>query len=404
MNIENFENFNLNNILLGIKPPDTVALNDRIQELQNKGLEIINLNVGDPDFDTPVQIVNAAYAALKNGYTHYASSRGLPQFRKAAADKILSSTGVELDPENEILAASGAVHAYFTGLSAILNPGDEVLIPVPTWMTHFNMVKYLGGTPIHVPAKIENNFFPSIEDFEKSITEKTIAVVINSPSNPTGAVAGIEYLQNLVSFAKKHKIYIISDEVYEKIIFDNIKYTSIYEIDGAKEITLLLNSFSKTYSMTGWRLGYLAAPANVINSAAKVSQYTLTNHQAFIQLAGIEALTNSNILNEIASMVQEYEKRRNIATSILRNSKAEIKFNIPAGAFYYFIGIHSTGLSSKECAEKILDEEKVAVVPGSVYGNNGEGFIRISLAASEDKIKNGFNRIVDWINRNSINI
>ncbi|MEL6524560.1 MAG: aminotransferase class I/II-fold pyridoxal phosphate-dependent enzyme, partial [Chloroflexota bacterium] len=328
---------------------------------------------------------------------YYSNSRGLPALRSAISAKTASHSGVEYDPESEILVTHGAIHAYYTGLQAIMNPGDSVLVPDPSWQTHANMVKVLRGTSIRVAGTPENDFFPTIEAWRDAITENTVAIIINTPCNPTGTVAERDYLQALVNLATAHDLYIISDEVYDHLLYGR-EHVSVASLDGAKERTLLLNSFSKTYAMTGWRIGYLCAPEAIITSALKAGQHSVTNIAEFTQRAAIVALTDPAVQVQITSMVEAYAARRELVKAVYADfGDTPIKLNDPQGAFYFFIDVRELEMPSTMIAERLLQEAHVALVPGSVYGDAGEGFLRMTTAASDDEVKAGITGLLQWV-------
>ncbi len=387
----------LNRQLTQIKESATVALADRVRKLIADGQPVVALQTGDPDFSTPEPIIEAGYRAIKEGLTHYANSRGLPELREAIAQKIKTDNDGVYSPTTEILVTNGGVHSYYCAIKAIANPGDEIIIPDPAWMTHVNTVAMLGCVPITAPSYAENDFWPSLTDIERRITPKTKAIVINSPNNPTGAVASHDYLANVVELAKRHDVYVISDEVYEYIIYDGLKHVSIASFRNEYDKIIIINSFSKSYAMTGWRIGYMAAPGEVISHALKASQNTITNVAAFIQKAALCALTDPQVKPIVQQMYAQYEKRRNNALQILKAENTRIDVFIPKGAFYLFIDIHNLGLDSLTLAERLLSEAKVSMVPGSVYGKCGEGYLRMTLAAYDGVIKQGIIGLIDWI-------
>lgn len=387
----------LNSQLARIKESATVALADRVRKLIADSQQVVALQTGDPDFSTPEPIIEAGYRAIKEGLTHYADSRGLPELREAIAQKIKIDNDGVYSPTTEILITNGGVHAYYCAIKAIANPGDEIIIPDPSWMTYVNTVFMLGCVPVMVPSNAKNNFWPSLTDIERCITPRTKAIVINSPNNPTGAVASHDYLAKVVELAKDRDVYVISDEVYEYIIYDGLKLVSIASFRKKYDKLVIINSFSKSYAMTGWRIGYMAAPGDVISLALKASQNTITNVAAFIQKAALCALTDPQVKPIVREMYALYEKRRNNALKILKAENARIDAFIPKGAFYLFIDIHNLGLDSLTIAECLLSEAKVSMVPGSVYGKCGEGYLRMTLAASDGAIKQGINGLIDWI-------
>ena len=387
----------LNSQIQQIQESVTVALADRVRQLKAQGKHLIALQTGDPDFSTPKPIIDAAHKALKDGLTHYASSRGLPDLRKAISHTLTHENHVHYDPESEILVTNGGVHAYFCGLKAILNLGEEVLVSDPAWMTHANVITLLGGKPKRIPSKPEDNFWPQMDAWEQSVSSKTVALVINSPNNPTGSVATEEYLCNLAQFALRHNLYIISDEVYHAILFDDLQHVCVASLPEARDRTLLINSFSKTYAMTGWRIGYLAAPASVISQALKASQHSITNVSPFVQKAALCALTDSEVAVAVKQMVARYQQRRDMAVDILKSRyNAGVGLIEPQGAFYLFLDIRKLLNKSSVVAERLLNETLISIVPGSAYGACGEGFLRMTTAASEETIEAGINGLLDW--------
>lgn len=381
--------------LSALEEAATVALADRVRKLQSSGRRIYALQTGDPDFATPIPIVEAAYQAMRQGHTHYCDSRGLPELRQAIAGKHMRADAVEYDPAKEILVTCGGVHAYYCALLAILNPGDEVMVPDPSWMTHVNLVGLTGGRPVRVPALPEGGFLPTMSSWEKMISPRTVALVLNSPSNPTGSVASPEYLGELCDLAARRNLYVISDEVYESILYEGLHHTCAASIPGAKDRCLVINSFSKTYAMTGWRIGYLAAPERVVNQALKASQHSITNVAPFIQRAAIAALGDSAAA-AVSEMTAAYSRRRHNVIRMWRECPGPIRLCEPQGAFYFFIDMRGLHLSSNEIAESLLQETGVAVVPGSVYGKNGEGFLRMTIAAADETIAAGFQSLLHW--------
>lgn len=379
-----------------IRQSPTVSMGDRIMALQASGKNIVALQMGDPDFGTPSAVLDVAFKAMQSGLTHYAPSRGFLELRKAVATKLLRDEGVEYNPETEILITHGGIHAYYLALQSILNPDDDVLIPDPSWATHANMATMLRGNVIHVPAPAENNFIPYFESWQKALTAKTKIIVLNYPSNPTGMFPSKEYLQKLQDFAKANNLWIVADEVYGSLYFDE-KPTSVAAFEGAKERTLLVNSLSKSYAMTGWRVGYLAAPQAVIENAIKAGQNSITCVAPFIQKAAAFALTDSAIQEETAKMRAGYKRRRDLVIRLSHELESEkVKIIEPKGAFYFFLDLRSLNMPSVEMCEKILEEHGVGLVPGSAFGEEGEGFIRLCIAASDEDVEAGFRKIVAW--------
>ncbi len=379
-----------------IRQSATVALADHVLALKASGRRVIGLQVGDPDFPTPNAVIEVALRAMRDGLTHYGPSRGLPDLRLAAATKLLRDDGVTCDPHSEILITHGGVHAYYAGLQSILNPGDEVLIPDPSWATHANMAIMLRGVAVRVPAPAENGFIPSMESWEKARTPRTRVIVINYPSNPTGAYPTREYLQALQSFAAAHDLWIVSDEVYGSLYYGE-KPTCAAAFDGAKERTLVVNSLSKSYAMTGWRVGFLAAPAPAIENALKAGQNSITCVAPFVQKAAAFALTDPTIQQITAEMRAAYARRRELVLRLSHELESEkVRVIPPQGAFYFFLDLRALKMTSLEICNRLLDEAGVALVPGSAFGAQGEGFARLCIAASDENVEEGFRKIVAW--------
>jgi aspartate/methionine/tyrosine aminotransferase len=369
---------------------------DRILALKASGRNIVGLQVGDPDFGTHPAISEVALKAMQAGLTHYGPSRGYPDLRTAVAAKLNRDEGVSYDPDSEILITHGGIHAYYLAMQSVLNPGDDVLVPDPSWATHSNMAIMLRGNVIRVPAPAENGFIPHFESWLKALTPKTRVIVLNYPSNPTGAYPTREYLQKLQDFAAKHNLWIVSDEVYGSLYYDE-RPTCAAAFEGAKERTLLVNSLSKSYAMTGWRVGFLAAPAPVIENAIKAGQNSITCVAPFIQKAAAFALTDPAIQEFTASMRAGYARRRELVLRLSHELECEkVKVIPPQGAFYFFLDMRALKMSSVEMCERILDEVGVGLVPGSAFGEEGEGFIRMVISASDEDVEAGFRKIVEW--------
>lgn len=387
---------NLNQQFELIRQSATVALNDRVVAARAAGKKVIPLHVGDPDFPTPRPILEAAFGALHAGLTHYGPSTGTPELRQAAALKLARDNGLEYDPESEILVTHGGIHAYYLAMQSILNPGDDVLIPDPTWATHVNMAIMLRGNVIRVPAPAENGFLPSFEDWERALTPRSRAIVINYPSNPTGMYPSRDYLQKLQEFAAAHNLWVVSDEVYENLYYAE-KPTSAAAFPGAKERSLLVHSLSKTYAMTGWRVGYLAAPARVIENAIKAGQNSITCVAPFVQKAAAFALSDPGVQQSSAEMRAAYARRRQLVVDIAKESgELPLRATPSMGAFYFFLDFRALNMPSLEICERILAEAGVGLVPGAAFGAQGEGFVRMTISASDEEVEAGFRAILQW--------
>ena len=385
-----------------IHQSSTVAIADRVLALKASGRNIIPLHVGDPNFSTHPGILDTAINAMHEGLTHYGPSRGYQDLRLAIASKLTRNNtdspaeAMSYDPESEILVTHGGVHAYYLAMQSILNPGDEVLIPDPSWATHTNMVKLLRGSVVHVPALAENNFIPPIAAWEKALSPKSRAIVISYPANPTGVYPPIEYLQQLQKFAGEHSLWLVSDEVYENLYYEE-KPVSAGAFSNVKNRTILVNSLSKTYAMTGWRVGYLVAPRSVIDNALKAGQNSITCVAPFIQKAAMFALSDDEVQSYVEEMRYAYAHRRKIVLEIHREyEKSPICVTPPQGAFYFFLDFRAMKMSSQEICEGILDETGVGLIPGTAFGKLGEGFVRMTIAASDTDVETGFRAILDW--------
>jgi aspartate/methionine/tyrosine aminotransferase len=390
---------NLNQQFELIRQSATVAMADRILALKASGRSIVGLQVGDPDFGTPPAVVDVALKAMRDGLTHYGPSVGYPDLRAAVAAKLIRDEGVTYDPASEILITHGGIHAYYLAMQSILNPGDDVLVPDPSWATHSNMAIMLRGNVIRVAATAENGFIPYFESWEKALTSKTKVIVLNYPSNPTGAYPSREYWQRLQDFAKAHDLWVVSDEVYGSLFYEE-RPTSAAVIEGAKGRTLLVNSLSKSYAMTGWRVGFLAAPASVIENALKAGQNSITCVAPFIQKAATFALIDPAMQEVTANMRAGYARRRDLVIRLSHELESEkVRVIPPQGAFYFFLDLRALKMSSVEMCEKILEDVGVGLVPGSAFGEQGEGFIRMTIAASDKDVEAGFRKIVEWAER-----
>lgn len=380
----------------------TVAVADRVRALISAGRPIISMHVGDPDFATPPSVLNAAIEAMQAGLTHYSPSRGLVELREAVGDKLadllaISDSGKPpYDPKREILVTHGGVHAYYVALQAVLNPGDEVMIPDPSWPTHTNMVKTLRGSVVPVPADMDGNFLPSLADWKQALTPKTTAMVINYPANPTGAYPDQVYLRGLIEFAAQNDLWVISDEVYENLYFEE-QPISAGAFNKFRDRVILVNSLSKTFAMTGWRIGYLAAPGRVIDNALKASQHSITCVAPFVQKAAAFALRDPGVQAAAADMRAAYARRREIVLDIFENyGSSSINLTPPRGAFYFFLDFRALGMSSVEICERILEDAGVGLIPGNAFGTQGEGFARMTIASSDEDVAQGFKAILHW--------
>ena len=369
------------------------AVMEKATKMQQAGEKVIHMEIGRPDFDTPQKIKDAAYKSLENGNVFYTSNYGTPAIRKAIADWENKRNHVDYDASN-VLVTVGVGEATYAAMAAFLEDGDEVLVPNPVWLNYIHVPNSLGATPITYSLKEENNFQIDFEELESKITERTKMIVIVDPSNPTGGVFSEETLKKLADIAIKNDLLVISDEIYEQLTYDGTKHICIASLPGMKERTIKLGGFSKAYSMTGWRLGYMCAPEEVIKACVRVHQYTITCASSFVQEAAITALNDCD--DDVEAMRKEYQRRKDYVVKAL-NGIDGISCNNPQGAFYIFMNIKELGKSSMEMAEYLLETAKVAMVPGSAFGSEGEGYIRLSYACSYDELVEACARIKDAV-------
>ncbi len=356
--------------------------------------DVISLGIGEPDFTTPKPIIDAGIRALERGETHYTSNSGIFALRQGIADHLEKLYGVKYDPVNEIIITVGVSEALYLTFSAIIEPGDEVIIPTPCFVSYQAEVALAGGKPVEIFTNMEDDFQPDPAVIEKAITPKTKAILLGYPNNPTGAVANCETLEEIAKIAEKHDLIIISDEIYDRLVYDH-EFVCFPSIDGMQRRTVLLGGFSKSYAMTGWRIGYAAGPASIIKGLVRIHQYSVMSAPTISQYGAIEALKIGEPY--LQDMLNQYDRRRKMIHQGL-NDLGLPTFE-PHGAFYVFPSIHNTGLSDEAFAEKLLMEEKVAAVPGSAFGDAGIGFLRCSYATSYEMIEEALERIKRFLGR-----
>jgi len=360
----------------------------KAQRLEAQGCSVIHLEIGQPDFQTPMNICQAAFQAMKDGYTGYAPAAGLPQLRQAIAQYVTQTRGVEVHPD-EVVVTPGAKPIIFFTILALVDAGDEVIYPDPGFPVYESVINFVGGKAIPLPLREEVGFRFRIADLEQAISPRTRLLILNSPQNPTGGVLQPEDLQAIADLAEQHNFYILSDEIYSRILYEQTHH-SIMSLPGMKQRTILLDGYSKTYAMTGWRLGYGVAPQPL---AQKLEQLTINSNSctcSFTQIAGIEALTGTQEF--VVQMVSEFRQRRDFIVDGL-NAIAGIQCFKPTGAFYVFPNVKQLPLSCDALADYLLAEAGVAVLSGSAFGRFGEGYLRLSYANSMDNIREALNRI-----------
>jgi aminotransferase len=355
---------------------------------------VISLGVGEPDFTTPWHIRETAITALEKGYTMYTSNAGMPELRQELARYLKKQADLDYDPNGEILVTVGVSEGLDLAMRALLNPGDEVIIPDPCYVSYPSCVILAGGTPVMVPTTERENFEINARDIEAHLTARTRAILLGYPANPTGAVLSRKKLEEIAELAERNQLTIISDEIYAKLVY-GVEHTCLATLPGRKESTVLLGGLSKAYAMTGWRIGYAASSREIIAAMTKIHQYTMLCAPIMGQMAAIEALKAGE--ESVAEMIEEYNRRRLVIVKGL--NKIGLSCFEPHGAFYAFPSIKSTGLSSEEFAETLLLEEKVACVPGPAFGQCGEGYVRCCYATSMTNIKEALARMKVFVAR-----
>jgi aspartate aminotransferase len=372
----------------------TVAVMDKARRLAAEGRSVVDLSGGEPDFDTASHVTQAAIEALQSGFTHYTSSRGIPELLRAIARKLETENGAVYKSQSEILVMPGAKQALFVAAQALLNPGDEVIVFDPCWVSYAPCIEMAGGVPVPVPMNSQTTAAELLARLDHAMTPRTALVILNTPTNPTGQVWTLDRLQALAQMAQAHDIWVLSDEIYETIVFDGARHISIAGLPGMTRRTLVLNGLSKSHAMTGWRLGYAAGPEPLIAEMLKVHQHSSTCASSFVQKAAVAALEGPAEYTH--HMTERYRTRRDQLVARL-NAIPSVQCEQPQGTFYAFPNIAGTGLSSIEFAERLLEAEAVAVTPGDAFGAAGTGYVRLSFANSDDMLEEGARRIARFV-------
>ncbi len=379
-----------------LSPSLTLALTAKAKALRAQGKSIVLLTAGEPDFDTFPAIKQAAVDALAGGFTKYTPTTGIPELKERIREKLERENGVRVPAEGIVLSC-GAKHSLYNIFQAILEPGDEVLLPSPYWLSYPEMIKLAGGLPRALPGREQDRFKVSLDDLKKAVTSKTRALVYNSPANPTGTVYGRPEVERIAKFAVEHDLILVSDEIYERYVFDGLEAVSPASVsEAAARLTLTVNGFSKTFSMTGWRLGYLATQdVELARAIGNLQDHMTSNPTSFVQRAALTALDPART-PEIRSACDLFEKRRNLIVRLLR-AVPRLAVTEPQGAFYVFVRVDAFGLDSLTFSERLLAEEGVAVVPGKPFGSDAH--VRLSFATSEQEIEEGVKRMGAWLGR-----
>jgi aminotransferase len=379
-------------------------LSKRVQDVPPSGIrkffdvlasmpDVISLGVGEPDFDTPRVIVEAGVESLRSGRTHYTSNYGTIELREAIAANLQRRYDVSYDPATEIVVTVGASEALSVTLSAIIDPGDEVVVAEPTYVAYVPDIIFSGGTPVFVPCRPDDGWQLDPDAVEAAITQRTKALFLGFPNNPTGAVLEPERMRALAAIAERRDLLVISDEIYDRLVYGGHRHEAFSALPGMRERTILLGGFSKSYAMTGWRVGYACAPADLLEGILKIHQYIIMSAPTVSQDAALAGLIDGE--GEVQSMIDEYDRRRQMFVAGL--NRIGLPTVEPLGAFYAFPRISGTGLSSEVFAERLLHEHEVAVVPGDAFGASGEGYVRCSIATSYEKLEEALVRIERFI-------
>ncbi len=376
-----------------VEKSKTLAITDKAKALKRKGIDVVSLSAGEPDFDTPAHVKEAAIAAIREGFTKYTASTGIPELRQAVADRLNREAGADYAAEN-VLVTCGGKHAIFSAVLALCDPGDEVLIVSPHWVSYPEMAKLAGATPKFVPVRKENGFHVEATDLEEAVSPRTKLLIFNNPTNPTGAVYGRDRLRELVEVLAGTNVYVISDEIYGKIVYDDVPYVSLAAFPEIRDRVMVVDGVSKAYAMTGWRIGFLVASKPVAEAVAKVVGHSTSNATSVSQKAALAALTGDQSC--VAEMRREFDKRRRAVCERLA-AIPDVGCALPEGAFYVFpdvsayLGLPGGPANSFELCDRLLELEHVAVVPGGAFGM--EGHIRISYASSMEQLERGLDRI-----------
>jgi aspartate aminotransferase len=374
-----------------LTPSLTLSIDSKAKAMKSEGLDVCGFGAGEPDFDTPEHIKAAAISALEAGFTKYTPSSGLPELRQAISEKFAADNGLEYRP-SQVVVSNGAKHSCYNAILATCETGDEVIIPSPYWVSYPDMVRLAGAEPVIVQTNERNGWKMTAQEFENAMTPRTKMVILNSPNNPSGAVYSREELEAIVEVAAEEDIYILSDEIYEKLVYDGVKHVSIASLSKqAYDLTITINGFSKSYAMTGWRLGYMGAPEAIAKAVDSIQSHSTSNACSFAQKGAIAALKGDQ--QPLSDMHDEFDMRRNYMYDRIIKI-ANITAVKPQGAFYILVNISQLGLTSQNFADRLLSKANVAVVPGAAFGDDRT--IRLSYATSIDIIKKGLDRFQDF--------
>jgi aspartate aminotransferase len=389
--LNSFTNMEISERAAQLTPSLTLSIDSKAKAMKAEGIDVCGFGAGEPDFDTPEHIKRAAIEALEAGFTKYTPNAGIPELRQAIADKLGADNGLNYRA-GQIIVSNGAKHACYNAILATCQPGDEVIIPAPYWVSYPDMVRLVGAEPVIVPTSERNAWKMRPEDFENAMTPRTKMLIMNTPGNPTGSVYTREELEAIINVAAEEDIYVLSDEIYEKLVYDDVKHVSVASLSKeAYDLTITINGFSKSYAMTGWRLGYLAAPDAIARAVDSIQSHTSSNPSSFSQYGALAALKGDQ--QPLADMREEFDMRRNYMFDRL-SKISNVTAVKPEGAFYILVNISQLGLTSQNFADRLLSKANVAVVPGAAFGDDRT--VRFSYATSLDVNKKGLDRFQDF--------
>ncbi|BBJ28412.1 aspartate aminotransferase [Athalassotoga saccharophila] len=375
-------------MMKGIKTSTTLKIDNLAKEMKKAGNDVVLFTAGEPDFPTPQPIKDAAKSAIDANFTKYTNSNGIDELRSAISKKLKNENDLSYDPD-QIVVSNGGKQALFNAFGSILEPGDEVIVIAPAWVSYVPQIEMWKGKPVILNTYPENEYIPSISDFEKLLTSRTKAILMNSPNNPTGSVYPKEIIEMIADFAKHNDLFVVTDEIYEKLSYD-LPHVSIGSIDGMRDRTITINGFSKSYAMTGWRIGYCAGPSNIIKEISKIQSHTTSNVNSITQIAAVKALEI-----DTSYMVKEFKERRDLIADLLKETN--LKFFKPKGAFYVMIDLRDflNGKSTEELCLDMIKQAGVAIIPADDF--YAPGFARISFSTSKEEIKKGISRIKNYL-------
>ena len=377
-----------------VKPSSTLAITSKAKKLKSEGFDIVSLAAGEPDFDTPDFVKEAGIEAIKSGFTKYTPTTGIPELKKLISEKLEKDNSLVYEP-NQIVVSCGAKHSIYNALSVLVDSDDEVLIPSPYWVSYPEMVNLCSGLPRFIKTSPENNFKITPSQLKEQVSSKTKVLILNSPSNPTGCVYREEELIKIAEICVENKIFVISDEIYEKLIYNGLKHISIAGFNkDIYDLTVTINGMSKSYSMTGWRIGYLAAPLDIAEAVSRLQDHSTSNPNSIAQKAAVAALSYGG--DFFTRIVKEFQDRRDYCMERL-GKMPKVKAIFPEGAFYIFFDISKTGLKSSIFANRLLEEKYVSLIPGEGFGM--DNYVRMSFATSMEQLKKGMDRLEDFLGK-----